>query len=180
MRTADSNQIKSAHAIGHERIHLLCQLSQPVNSLSWSAAPASCKGSYAGSSKRRAACRVFAGHYVLKPSPRYALARLLKVRIHGSPLRASWSSWTDRGEGDFGCAAPSLSDALFSNTNGGANTAVGYSALYSNTTGYSNTALGNAALGQNSSGIGNSGLGMYALTDNTGGNYNTASGFGAL
>src|SRR4030095_5435199 len=65
--------------------------------------------------------------------------------------------------------------ALFSNTTGNANTAIGVGALYKNTTGVSNTATGMAALGSNTSGFSNTAIGARALLIATG-NYNVALG----
>jgi uncharacterized coiled-coil protein SlyX len=69
--------------------------------------------------------------------------------------------------------------ALFSNTSGSENTAVGVFALYANTTGELNTAVGDGALGLND-GNANTALGSEALSSNTGGFDNTAIGFQAL
>src|ERR1051325_7504950 len=72
------------------------------------------------------------------------------------------------------------SDALDSNSSGGANTATGYRALFSNTTGGGNTATGNLALTSNTSGGGNTAVGVDALYGNMIGNNSTAVGDLAL
>jgi hypothetical protein len=70
--------------------------------------------------------------------------------------------------------------ALYSNTSGEDNTAVGsYRPMYSNTTGSFNTALGRQALQGNTTGNYNTGLGMYALYSNTTASNNTAVGYQA-
>jgi hypothetical protein len=66
--------------------------------------------------------------------------------------------------------------ALSSNTTGGANTAIGVGALNKNTTGANNTATGMAALGSNTTGFANTAIGARALMMNTTGNYNVAFG----
>ncbi|WP_396142000.1 beta strand repeat-containing protein, partial [Flavobacterium sp.] len=65
--------------------------------------------------------------------------------------------------------------SLASNTDGGNNTAVGKSALTVNTTGNYNTAIGGGALVQNTA-SNNTAVGSAALTANTSGNDNTAIG----
>ncbi len=70
-------------------------------------------------------------------------------------------------------------DALFSllPTNLGGNTAVGFQALYSNTTGSDNTAVGDEALhAANTAGSANTALGSWALHENTTATENTAIG----
>jgi hypothetical protein len=57
---------------------------------------------------------------------------------------------------------------------------VGYQALYANTTGFSNIAIGKDALDSNTEGQHNSVMGVDALQASTTGNYNTAVGSGAL
>jgi hypothetical protein len=52
--------------------------------------------------------------------------------------------------------------ALFGNTDGYGNTAIGREALSVNTNGYENTAIGDRALSQNTEGIGNIALGVFA------------------
>jgi hypothetical protein len=69
--------------------------------------------------------------------------------------------------------------ALFSNTTGEVNTAIGSQALYSNQTGFANTATGRYAL-QNSTGINNTADGASALRFLTAGGGNTAVGRQAL
>ena len=50
----------------------------------------------------------------------------------------------------------------------------GYAALYSNTTGASNTAIGNQVLYHNTTGVGNTAIGNQVLFNNTTGSYNVA------
>src|SRR5216684_2741589 len=81
-------------------------------------------------------------------------------------------------------------DALFSNTGGGANTAIGASALANNTANdntacgsfalANNTADGHLALFSNTTGNDNTANGVAALQSNTTGINNTATGFQAL
>ena len=66
--------------------------------------------------------------------------------------------------------------ALYSNTTGGNNSAVGYQALRANTTGANNTANGLQALYLNTTGASNSAVGNWALYSNTTGSSNTAIG----
>ncbi len=70
--------------------------------------------------------------------------------------------------------------ALFSNTTGNSNTAIGDAALFSNTIGNNNTAVGINALNANTTGVDNAGVGRDALVNNTAGASNTAVGLGAL
>jgi hypothetical protein len=79
--------------------------------------------------------------------------------------------------------------ALRYNTTGVGNVAVGgydvgtggyYAALYSNTTGNANTAVGNAALTSNTTGSQNSAFGWGSLISNGTGGFNTACGNSAL
>jgi len=70
--------------------------------------------------------------------------------------------------------------ALYSNTTGGYNSAVGVNALYANTEGTYNSAMGMQALRYNTTGHSNSAVGMYALFSNTTGIYNSAMGMQAL
>ena len=70
-------------------------------------------------------------------------------------------------------------DALYSNTAGSQNIAIGKEALRANTTGSSNTASGTNALFSNTTGSYNTASGTYALYDNTTGNQNTALGYSA-
>ena len=70
--------------------------------------------------------------------------------------------------------------ALYSNTTGLENSAVGFCALFSNTTGYFNTALGQQALSTNTTGTWNTAVGGEALYSNTTGGQNTAVGEMAL
>jgi hypothetical protein len=70
--------------------------------------------------------------------------------------------------------------ALYFNTGGYANTAIGYQALLSNTVGFGNTANGYQALFSSTSGNFNTVTGTGALFSNTIGGFNTASGAGAL
>ena len=65
-------------------------------------------------------------------------------------------------------------------SNGGANTALGYQSLQANTAGTGNTANGFQALETNSVGIANTASGSQSLQANTTGTANTASGFQAL
>ena len=69
---------------------------------------------------------------------------------------------------------------MFTNTEGGFNTATGVSALFSNTTGAQNTATGDNALPSNTSGDLNTGIGDNALHSNNIGNFNTAVGASTL
>jgi hypothetical protein len=69
--------------------------------------------------------------------------------------------------------------ALFYNTTGGSNSAVGESALSANTTGGNNTAMGYIALSDNTSGNNNTAVGYDALSSSTTGANNTAVGFHA-
>ena len=70
--------------------------------------------------------------------------------------------------------------ALFSNTTGRDNTAIGTNTLFSNTTGEFNTATSQGALGNNTTGNNNTANGHDALGLNTTGNENTATGNEAL
>ncbi|MDO9187031.1 MAG: tail fiber domain-containing protein [Bacteroidia bacterium] len=70
--------------------------------------------------------------------------------------------------------------ALYSNTSGGQNTAIGESALNANTTGEYNTGNGFRALYSNTSGVRNTAIGGHALYLNTTGSSNTANGMFAL
>jgi hypothetical protein len=65
------------------------------------------------------------------------------------------------------------------NTTGGSNVGIGYAALYSNTTGGNNTAIGQA-LFSNTVGGNNSSYGQVSLYSNISGNGNTALGYAAL
>ena len=56
----------------------------------------------------------------------------------------------------------------------------GFQALYLNTTGNYNIAIGSDALHDNITGRGNTAIGYQALTNNTGASWNTANGFQAL
>ena len=66
--------------------------------------------------------------------------------------------------------------ALFNNTSGFGNTAIGGGALNPNTTGNSNTAIGVDALGDNNIASNNTAIGIGALTNNTTAGENTAIG----
>jgi hypothetical protein len=70
--------------------------------------------------------------------------------------------------------------ALFFNTVGSGETAVGVSALAHNTSGNYNTATGLQALNANTTGQYNSALGVNALANNTTAGSNTAAGYNAL
>lgn len=70
--------------------------------------------------------------------------------------------------------------ALFNNTSGSDNAAMGFKAIHSNSTGSFNTATGFEALYSNESGNSNVGTGPQALYSNTSGNDNTAIGYRAL
>ena len=70
--------------------------------------------------------------------------------------------------------------ALYSNTTGYFNAAMGFGALQYNTTGYLNTAMGGNALNSNTTGSNNAAMGVDALYNNTTGSNNAAVGFGAL
>jgi hypothetical protein len=72
------------------------------------------------------------------------------------------------------------SNALFENTTGNENTAIGYTALNQNTEGAGNTAIGSRALLGNTTGDRNTATGYLALDSNTTGSNNTAIGFGSL
>jgi hypothetical protein len=67
-------------------------------------------------------------------------------------------------------------NALYSNTTGVNNSAVGFEALRSNTSGSYNNAVGNSALYSNTTGIENSAIGDNAGYNNTTGTYNTFLG----
>jgi hypothetical protein len=67
-------------------------------------------------------------------------------------------------------------NALFYNTTGYRNTAVGSEALFYNTTGIGNTAMGNNALFYNTTGIGNTAIGSTAFLYLKSGNYNIGIG----
>jgi hypothetical protein len=69
--------------------------------------------------------------------------------------------------------------ALFSNTIGNYNAAVGYQAMYDNLNGNWNAALGTIALENNESGDANVACGNGALLNNIAGSYNTALGASA-
>src|SRR4029077_15734756 len=68
--------------------------------------------------------------------------------------------------------------ALFSNTTGDENTAIGDAALLANH-GIENTAIGQDALRNNTTGTENTAIGAGALKNDTGGSRNTALGDGA-
>jgi len=70
-------------------------------------------------------------------------------------------------------------DALFFNTTGEANTAIGNNALQGNTTVSGNTAIGASALISNSTGSNNTAIGDLALEANTTGRGNIALGIDA-
>ena len=70
--------------------------------------------------------------------------------------------------------------ALLSNTNGGANTAIGEDALSSNIEGDANTASGFFALLSNTTGSNNTAIGVDSIVNNTMGNSNTGIGFEVL
>jgi hypothetical protein len=70
--------------------------------------------------------------------------------------------------------------ALFSNTTGANNVAVGAQALVFNMDGFANTAAGTQSLFSNTSGSVNCAVGQFALAFNTIGNSCNAFGFGAL
>jgi hypothetical protein len=72
------------------------------------------------------------------------------------------------------------SNALISNTTGGANTAVGDQALILNTTGGNNTAIGWIALYANSTGANNTAIGLNVLSSSTTASANTAIGVRSL
>jgi hypothetical protein len=67
--------------------------------------------------------------------------------------------------------------ALYSNTTGYNNTAIGTQTLYSNTTGTYNTASGAFALNDNTTGINNSATGGFSLYSNTTGGANSGLGY---
>lgn len=72
-------------------------------------------------------------------------------------------------------------NAMFSDTEGSSNTAVGDQSLYSNLSGgEANVALGYLALYNNTSGSSNVAVGNAALLDNTTADNNTAVGCGTL
>ena len=66
------------------------------------------------------------------------------------------------------------------NSEGNANTGIGFHALHLNTEGFWNTALGGGALNHNTTGNENTATGTFALSRNTTGNENTANGNHAL
>ena len=70
--------------------------------------------------------------------------------------------------------------ALFSNTTGFVNTALGFATLFSNTTGSFNTALGEFSMNSNTTGTNNTASGNFSLQFNTTGSNNTADGIQAL
>jgi Chaperone of endosialidase len=70
--------------------------------------------------------------------------------------------------------------ALYFNTTGSQNNAMGYGAIYNNTTGSNNTAQGRYALANNTGGNGNAAVGAAAMESNTSGSNNTAAGIAAL
>jgi hypothetical protein len=70
--------------------------------------------------------------------------------------------------------------ALYLNTEGNRNTAIGNTALLNNTVGDDNTANGVGALRNNKTGIVNTATGSQALASNTEGTSNTATGVDAL
>src|SRR4029079_4872391 len=69
--------------------------------------------------------------------------------------------------------------ALYSNTTGDKNTAMGLGALFANSTGTSNTAVGVSALLNNTIAVANTAVGRDALNGNTTGSFNTALGYRA-
>ena len=64
--------------------------------------------------------------------------------------------------------------ALYTNTSGTLNNAVGNFSLFANTTGSNNSAVGYAALYRNTTGSNNNAQGFYALQSNTTGSDNIA------
>lgn len=66
--------------------------------------------------------------------------------------------------------------ALYRNTTGGDNIALGYFTLWNNTTGNSNVGLGASVLNANTTGSQNTGTGILSLESNTTGYNNTANG----
>jgi len=74
---------------------------------------------------------------------------------------------------------PAVPKALYLNTDGSDNTAIGFKALY-NDSADENTAIGSQALFSNTSDGTNTATGFQALFSNTMGNANTANGFAAL
>ena len=85
-----------------------------------------------------------------------------------------------RGSGGVNTNFTAGRDALFSNTSGGLNTAVGTFSLLTNTIGNFNTGVGYNSLFSNLSGNSNTALGNNALYTNSMGNNNTGLGNGAL
>ena len=77
-------------------------------------------------------------------------------------------------------ATPPTVVALYYNTEGYRNTAIGGYALYANTSGYLNTAHGFEALYSNTTGHRNTAYGYNALYSNTTGNDNTVLGLDAF
>jgi hypothetical protein len=71
-------------------------------------------------------------------------------------------------------------NALYSNTDGGCNTAIGANALYGNTTAGRNTALGACALEANTTGNQNTAIGTCALKSVVTGSENTGVGMSTL
>jgi hypothetical protein len=71
-------------------------------------------------------------------------------------------------------------NALFRNSTGSDNTAIGFEALFANTGGFQNAATGWRALFENTTGFHNTATGFEALLLNTTGNHNTANGDVAL
>ena len=85
-----------------------------------------------------------------------------------------------RGSGNISSNISSGYEALYSNTTGYRNTAIGSYALFTNTTGNENTASGRSALYNNTTGNLNTALGINTLYSNTTGYQNTASGINTL
>ncbi len=69
---------------------------------------------------------------------------------------------------------------LYHNTTGGSNLAMGYNAMINNTIGFNNVALGFGALPANTTGAYNTAVGVDLMTANTTGSANTALGYQAL
>ena len=85
-----------------------------------------------------------------------------------------------RGSGNISSNISSGYEALYSNTTGYRNTAIGSYALFTNTAGNENTASGRSALYNNTTGNLNTALGINTLYSNTTGYQNTASGINTL
>jgi hypothetical protein len=85
-----------------------------------------------------------------------------------------------RGKGNYDTNVALGPGALYSNTSGSYNAALGAYTLQWNTTGHRNTAVGTHALNANTTGVYNTAMGHFALGLNTYGSSNTAVGRNAM